>query len=60
MIECSITELHAKVQGSHRQFTDTQRRPSTPERTKEPQPRRSYGRERGRGRVWGHAPKAQL
>ena len=60
IIECFIIKLRAKVQGTHRQFTDTQRRPSAPEHTKQPRPRHSYRRGRGRGRVSGHAPKAQL
>jgi len=31
MIEYFIIELRAKLQGAHRQFTNTQRRPSAPE-----------------------------
>jgi len=54
MIECFIIELRAKVQGAHRQFTDTQRQSAAPECIKQPRPRRStpgHARRRGRGRT---------
>ena len=50
MIECFIIELHAKVEDAHRRFTDTQRRSSTPKRTKQPRPRPTgIGDEAGAG-----------
>ena len=50
MIECFIIELHAKSQGAHRRFTDTQRRSSTPEGAKQPRPRPTgIGDEAGAG-----------
>ena len=50
MIEHSIIELHAKMQGAHRRFTDAQRRSSTPKYTKQPRPRPTgIGDEAGAG-----------
>ena len=56
MIECFIIELRAKVQGAHRQFTDTQRQSAAPECIKQPRPRPWMKRGRGRGRVGGMLP----